>query len=430
MDGPIDVTGGSLPSAPLTGAPLSAGAPPPVNGRFIAGYTFAQIGAFIGFVPLLSVLLPLKAGVVAPLSSALVLSQAAVCGAVAASVAHLLTGIGSDATRTRIGRRKPWIFAGCALTLASYVGVFMARTPVELILAIVLFQVAFNVMFAPLVAVFADKVPHNRKGLVSAFSGLAYPAANLFAALVIAILLISEGERLVVIAATLVALVIPFAVWGLKEAPAEPRAPVVLTRALIAFADRDFRLAFVSRLLVQTAVALNALYLLFYLQQKTDVIQRLPGMRVDAVLGMLMALSTGTALVAGFASGVWSDRIGGRQRFVCFGGLAVAAGAATLALAPAWPGPLIGQFIYGVGLGVFSTADAALIAQVLPTRASLGRDLGVMNIAVTLPQVIAPLAGIILLSAMGWSLLTVFALSSVFACVGALMVLRVNLRNS
>lgn len=159
---------------------------PPLGRPFVAGYTLAQIGAFIGFVPLLSVLLPLKAAAVASTSAAVLLSHAAILGALAAGVSHFLTGLVSDHTRSRFGRRRPWIIAGALAVVASYGGVFLASGPLELILAIVFFQIAFNIMFSPLMAVFADKVPDAGKGMMSAFGGLAFPTANLFAALVIA----------------------------------------------------------------------------------------------------------------------------------------------------------------------------------------------------------------------------------------------------
>ncbi|RZJ78943.1 MAG: MFS transporter, partial [Brevundimonas sp.] len=157
-----------------------------VTARFVGGYTLAQIGAFIGFVPLLNVLLPIKAAQIDSETASLVLSQAAMWGAAAAGLSHLITGLLSDSTRSRWGRRRPWILVGGVLTTLSYAGVYWADTPGRLIAAIVAFQVAFNVMFAPLVTIYADRVPDRQKGVVSAFLGVAYPIANLFAALVIA----------------------------------------------------------------------------------------------------------------------------------------------------------------------------------------------------------------------------------------------------
>jgi MFS family permease len=51
----------------------------------------------------------------------------------------------------------------------------------------------------------------------------------------------------------------------------------------------------------------------------------------------------------------------------------------------------------GVGYGIYTSVDFALITQVLPGAADRGKDLGVINIANALPQVVAPgIAGVIL----------------------------------
>lgn len=397
-----------------------------VSGLFIAGYTMAQIGAFIGFVPLLNVLLPIKAAEVAPVAASLLLSQAALCGAAAAGVAYLLTGILSDSTRSRFGRRRPWMVIGAFACVMTYGAVLAARTPVELIAAIVAFQVAFNILFAPLVAVFADSVPDRQKGLVSAFMGAAYPAANLFAGLLIAVVLTDALSRFIAVGAAVLILVLPFAIFGLRETEAPPRVPIRLQESLSALKDRNFLLVFVSRLLVQTAITLNLIYLLFYLKQDADIAVRLPHMRPEQVLGLLIIASTATALLAGFVAGLWSDRIGRRKVFVTLGGLALGVGSAVLAFAPSWPGPIIGQVILGLGLGVFTTTEAALVAQILPTRVSVARDLGVMNLAITLPQIIAPLLGIAVLVNLGGSVSMLFALACVCAVAGGLLVQAIN----
>ncbi|AQR61476.1 hypothetical protein BZG35_07285 [Brevundimonas sp. LM2] len=399
-----------------------------VGPGFIAAYTLAQVGAFIGFVPLLGVLLPLKAGAVGADSAALLLSQAAVLGAATAALSHFIFGALSDRTRTRWGRRKPWILFGAGLTALSYGGVYLAQTGWQLICALIAFQIFFNMMFAPLQSIFADRVPDGQKGLVSAFVGVAYPAANLFAALVIAVALSDSGSRYLMVAAAMLCLVLPVLFWSLREVGVYPAKRDASGPLFSALSKKDFLRAFGSRLLIQTAIALNALYLLVYLQGPSDIGSALPGVRPEAVLGVLLAVATGVALLAGFATGLASDRWGGRKFYVASGGLLIAAGMAILALAPDWPGPLVGEIVYGLGLGIFTTADAALIAQVLPNRMTVGRDMGIMNVAVTLPQVAAPLAGILLLHGVGWSLPTVFGLSAALAVAGAVLVLRIERR--
>ena len=93
---------------------------------------------------------------------------------------------------------------------------------------------------------------------------------------------------------------------------------------------------------------------------------------------------------------------------------------------PVWPGPLLAQIVFGIGLGLYSTVDIALVAEVLPDRSSAGRDLGVMNLAITVPQIAAPLIGLGVLLAFGGELRWVFAISAVFAFVGAIAVMGIR----
>ena len=59
---------------------------------------------------------------------------------------------------------------------------------------------------------------------------------------------------------------------------------------------------------------------------------------------------------------------------------------------------IIMTFIAGFGFGMFQAVDTALISEVLPSAKSFAKDLGVVNIAATLPQTLAPgVAGAIVL---------------------------------
>ena len=68
-------------------------------------------------------------------------------------------------------------------------------------------------------------------------------------------------------------------------------------------------------------------------------------------------------------------------------------GALVLALVPTWPGALCGAVVFGIGYGVYLSVDFALCTEVLPAATARAKDLGVINIAVALPQVFAPFGG-------------------------------------
>jgi MFS family permease len=398
---------------------------PRVSRGFMALYALAQIGGFLTFVPMMNILLPLKAAAIDPAGKAVLLSQVSLWGALAAGLANLVAGTLSDRTGGRFGRRRPWIVMGALGAVAAHGLVFLADSPLGLLMAVLALQLLLNVMFGPLNAVLPDQVPDRQKGVMSALLGLAMPAAGLFTAMVVAVLLTDAGARFAAVGAAILILMLPFAL-RLKERPAPgvftPRARL----SFVALKDRDFLLALLSRLLVQVTITLNVLYLLFYLQETARLDGRFDGMSAASLAGWLLGAGTLAALVAGLTGGILSDRLGRRRIFVTSGGLAMALGAATMALAPAWPGPLIAQVIFGAGLGLFSTVDTALVAELLPDFRHAGRDLGVMNLAVTAPQVLAPLVGLIILASAGGDLRWIFAAASLFGLAGAVSVARIR----
>ena len=201
-------------AGPVEGAGAATG----VSRKFMAGYTIAQVGAFIAFLPLLTILLPLKAESLDPVGRTVLLSQAALCGAIAAALGNLAAGLLSDATSSRFGRRRPWIIAGTLATALACGLIFWAPTPAMLLAAVVFFQLALNAMFGPLNALLPDLVPDRQKGLVSALMGLGLPAASLFTAVVISVVPTHPGTRFLAVAVTILLLILPFAL-GLREPP-------------------------------------------------------------------------------------------------------------------------------------------------------------------------------------------------------------------
>lgn len=78
-------------------------------------------------------------------------------------------------------------------------------------------------------------------------------------------------------------------------------------------------------------------------------------------------------------------------------GVLIGASMLVLGIWQDWPGALLAAVILGAGFGVYQAVDFALITQVLPAADGRAKDLGVINIASALPQVIAPaVAGLIL----------------------------------
>lgn len=396
-------------------APPAESTPSHRSRWFILGYGAAQAGAFICFIPLLTLLLPAKAELIGGADKALLLSQTAMLGGLSAAAANLLFGSLSDRTRGPLGRRRPWILAGLALVAVALALIGGASGPVQLAVGVVAFQLAVNALYAPLTALVPDMVADTQKGLISAWAGAALPIANLFTAVVVTRLAGSPPVQFAVVIAVAAMMILPFALT-VRE-PRSPRSAAAPPRlSFDALKDRRFFWTFVSRLLVESAVAINTLYLLFLLQDLPGARPR--GWSALELFGALLIASTVAAALGGFIGGVGSDRLRRRRIFVIAGGVGMAAALALMVAWPAWPGPLAGQLLFGAAHGLHATTVAAMTAEILPDRSAAGRDLGVMNMAIALPQSLAPASAAVLLG-LGLPLTAVFLAASVAALVAA-----------
>ena len=123
--------------------------------------------------------------------------------------------------------------------------------------------------------------------------------------------------------------------------------------------------------------------------------------------------------------GLWSDRLQRRKVFVTVSGVVTGVGALILALVPTWPGAIAGAVVFGIGYGVYLSVDFALCTQVLPAAQARAKDLGVINIAVALPQVFAPFVGSFLVAYAG-GYVTLYAVAFGVCVLGSVLVHRIR----
>ncbi|RRN62851.1 MFS transporter [Caulobacter sp. 602-1] len=404
----------------------------PVRANFIAAYTLAQIGAFVSFQPLLQVLLPLKAESIDAASKAVVLSQVAFYGAIAASIANLLAGAISDRTTSRFGRRRPWMVVGAIGASLAYLAIMNAKTPLALIGGVILFQLTFNLCFSALVAVMPDRVPDTQKGMVAAFLSLGNPIGTAAGAVIIGGLLVVEWQRYAVISAALLLGLAPF-VLRLKDPPlAKADVPPFHLREFIAglwVSPRehpDFAFAWAGRFMVLVALSLVQSYMLYFLQDVVEYPRLFPGHRSEEGLAILATVSTVFNVACAMVGGVLSDRMQRRKLFAFGAALTIAASMVVFSLTSDWNVLLAAYVVYGCGAGCYCAVDIALVTQVLPSQRDAGKDLGVINLANTLPQALAPALAVWSLGPTHGNFQLFFLMAAGLALAGGLAILPIR----
>ncbi|MYT72908.1 MULTISPECIES: MFS transporter [unclassified Streptomyces] len=419
-------------SVPVSADPGAAPVPPGddakqrVPGTFVLVHFLALLGAWMGvLVPsLVSVALKVErmdaAGKVGTLSLALGV------GALVALVANPLFGLLSDRTTSRFGARRPWMVIGTAGGFVGIAVIAYADSTWEIVVGWCLAQCFYNALVAAIYGALADQVPERQMGFASAVLALANPLATLGGTFLVDALNASTTALMLVPALVGAALVVPFLLYGRDRRVSAEQVPSLTPRQLIAFLWTnpvrfpDFGWAWLSRFLMWTSYATVTTYMAYYLSdylhQNDDAVTHY------VFLGSLVANIF--ILIATVPAGRISDRIGRRKPIVFAAAVLLAASMGVMALATSVTGFLIAQAIVGIGMGVYFAVDIALPADVLPDPNNAAKDLGVMNIAATLPYSLITLIAPTLLALGGgdnYPALFVFGLLAALCAIPAVL---------
>ena len=387
-------------------------------------------------------------GAVGNAEQALVLGWLSALGALLALLIQPLTGLMSDRTTSRLGRRRPYILIAAVIYLAGMLALATAPGFAAFVAGFVLAQVAANVGTAAYQGLLPDRVPPEQRGTASGFLGLMTILGNVGSLVAAALLLadVSAGPGLATAVRTgaaryyalgIAVLVVGVLVTviGVREDPIVdlPRASPSRAGASHKFLELwlaplrqdNFRWVFLTRASVMLGLTIFLTYIEYYFANVAHVTNFVQSTAAVALLAL------GGAVIGALTLGMASDRIGR------VGIVAVATGLMTIAALafvvaphiPLWPLGLV----FGAGYGAYTSVDWALAVDSLPALSAAGKDLGVWSIASNLPAVLAPLVGSVVIgagSALGISTeaayRSVFALAAGFLMLGALFVLKVQ----
>jgi len=383
-----------------------------------------MLGLWAAFFAPLQVLLPEQVAAIDPAAKVSDLAVVTGAGAAVALVVNPLAGALSDRTRSRLGRRRPWVLGGGVLGALALLSLGAQTTVTGVAITWCLAQLCLNTLLAALIATVPDQVPPEQRGLISGVVGLAQPLGVAIGVALVSRIVTSPAPAYDIIAATLLVTTLG-CVAAIRE-PSPPSTPRPWSGWLRGFwvsprRHPDFAWAWLSRLLVNLSQALGIGYLIYFLQ---DVV-RLPRDQAAQGVSLLVAVYTGSLLLTVVVSGWLSDRLRRRKIFVVAAAAAIALGTGLIAAWPTWSAAVIAAIVQGMGFGVYVAVDVALITQVLPTTTSRAKDLGVLNIANTLPQLIGPVVAATLITDAG-GYRGLFAGAAVLTLLGGTLVTRIR----
>ena len=391
---------------------------------WVAWVTLAGLGLWAGFFGPIQVLLAQQAQLVSPGHKELVFGVVTGVGSAVSVVANPLYGALSDRTTSRFGRRVPWVVAGGLLGALALVLLAQATSVLVMALAWSLAQASLNAMFAALTATVPDLVPIRERGVVGGWVAVSQ-TLGIVAGVGIATVTGGIAAGYYATAAAVVVLAVPYVLRSRDVVLPKALRPVFsLTEFVRGFwisprRHPDFAWAWLTRFLVNFGNSLGTLLLYFYLQDAVGYGDPESGVLVLTVVYAVFIVASTVVF------GLWSDRLQRRKVFVTVSGVVTGVGALILALVPTWPGAIAGAVVFGIGYGVYLSVDFALCTQVLPAAQARAKDLGVINIAVALPQVFAPFVGSFLVAYAG-GYVTLYAVAFGVCVLGSVLVHRIR----
>jgi len=393
----------------------------PVSADWIRRYGLMFFGQNLSWAAPTQILLAVQVLAFYPHDKERMLGWLMAAGGLASVIAGPIAGRLSDVTRARRGSRLRWMFGGTVASVLTLAAAGLAPGYVLLVLAWVGFQIALGCSNTSIQSIPPDRVPGHQYGLVSGVMGLTYTAAVVVASGVAAALPVLAAY--LVIGLLMLLCLLPFALryagptGNAMDAPVPATSPGFKLPSLSE--ARDFWWVFLARLLVTMAQAIALFYLLYFLRDRIHYSDP------DTGVLILSAIYAVFVIITAIWSGRASDRVGKRRPFVSLSSFGVAIACIVMAFATTFPVVVAAAAMLGLSWGIFQAIDQALINHVLPSAEDRAAHIGIVNLAVTIPNTAAPaIAALLVTDAGGYPGL--YGVSAALTLAGGLVVWKVR----
>ena len=300
-------------------------------------------------------------------------------GAIAPIIIQPTVGVISDYTVTRWGRRKPYIVVGSLLDVVFLAGIAFNNDFVSMVAFYFLLQVSSNFAQGPFQGYVPDLVPAKQVGTASGLMGLMLTLGTIAGVGIATLGGLLDNIPLGILAlgvvevATMVVLVATVDEGRAAPKRTRPWREIALSawgRDILQ--QRDVLWLLLVRLLFLGAYNATLIAIGYFRRS-----HGLSADDADATVFLATAIVGVSTALAAIPGGRLSDRYG-RRPVIWAAALIAGIGLLGVALAPT-PGLAIASWVpFGIGMGIFLSADWALMADVIPKHTA-GRYMGILN---------------------------------------------------
>lgn len=350
-------------------------------------------------------LLPAQIGAIDPVHKVAWLATLSTISMIVSAIANVVAGAISDRTRSRFGRRTPWMIGGALGMAVLFFAISLAHSVMMLIVLWSIYQIALNSVVAAVAAIMADYVDPARRGTASTMTGIANTASNYGSGIVAAQFLVQIKYGIWLFA--VIAIVLEFvAVILLKEKSSKNMELPKLQKgfgilkmfSLPTKGGHDFYFALFGRYCMISGTHMILGYQLYIF---TDYM-KLGTASTQANLSKVSLIMMLAGLATCVFAGPLADKFG-RYKLPVVCTTVIVACAAFIPFIQAKPWTMIAfACIAGLSMGAYNAIDQALLVQILPSGDEAAKDLGVLNLANTMGNVTAPVLAGFVISMVGY----------------------------
>lgn len=394
--------------------------------RLGIGFTVNVLVCAVAWVAVSSLVLPATLADIDPSGKETLLGIINAVGSILSLVSNLVFGALSDTTRSKFGRRTPWIVAGGLVCGASMGLIALFRTSTVMI-ALLWWcnEVGYTMMLAPLSACMSDRVPDAARGTISGFYG-AGNAVGQTLGNYLGAALVSRGTPglttgwLIAMGAFGLVGIVTVSIWPREKSSLpmkktndgqtngrqtdhgqDPHQQPSAHQTLRQFGRRlipphgrgasDFYRALIGRTLMMAGYSMVGSYLFYICTDYLYAGQAGAQKKAATLIASMSVVQLVITLVATLVGGPLADRLHVRKAPMVLAACLMAVGLLMPLVLRRPAGMYLFVLIASLGSGIYNALDQAFCVDVLPDPDQAGKDLGILSLANTLSTVLGTL---------------------------------------